>query len=491
MSNFMQRLAQAARYTFFGGKALATIVPTWQEGKPVYSLINFETMVREGWRTNELIYACISKTANTAAQMQITLKDQRGEPFEEHPFLDLMRRPNPHMSEFDFWSAVIIFQKLAGIAYFEKVRSRSGAVVELWPLRPDWLKPLASRNDFIAGYEYTVPGDAPVPIKAQDVLRFPLWDPLNMYQGWPPAAVAARVGDVDNNATDYMKLFFEKGGTPPGILKSKLSLSEDDVTQLRARWRDRYGGIMGWIDPAVLDMDAEYQAIGSTFKDMGFDGLDARNEARICAVLQVPPILVGAKIGLDRATYANYREARSAWWEDDLMPMYFNFQDVLDNQLAPEFGEGLNADWDYDGVYAIQEQKARVQEMATTALKEGGITVNEFRDQMGLEPVGPAGDVFVRSTATVEIPMNGERPKPEPLQLTPAKPAADDEAKGLGMVLPPDWVDAVTANLKAAGNAPDDAERRRHERLVIQALGKDFFPEQMKRVLKDARNGRH
>lgn len=405
-----QRLGMAwLAFTARGEKQIATMVPTWKEGRPTYPESSFANNVKYGWRRNELIFSCISKTANTASQVELVVQNKKdGEQLLDHPLKQLIQRPNPYMSEFDFWAAVIIYQKLAGRAVFEKERSRGGQVVRLWPLRPDWLKPLPSSKRVVSGYEYSPPGIDPATLKPQDVLDFKLFDPVNMYHSWPPVSVAARVGDVDNTATDYIKLFFEKGGVPPGLLKTVQKLNDAAVADIRRRWKERYGGYEHWIEPAVLDSDAEYQKIGFNFSEMGLDVLDGRDEARICMVLDVPPIIVGAKVGLERATYSNYKEARQAWWEDSLIPLYASQNDVIANQLSPEFGDDMITVWDFSKVPALQEERNSRWTRAVEALQVGGITVNEFREEIGLPNIGSRGDVFLRPMTILETSSGGK-----------------------------------------------------------------------------------
>ena len=152
----------------FNSKARALLAPTWQDNQPVYNETSFENLVRHGWRKNELIFACVSKTAATASFVQLKVKDSRDKDLDDHPLRRLIARPNPFMDEYDFWYSVVVYQKLAGGAYFEKERDRAGRTVRLWPLRPDWLKPVRSQSLFISGYEYAVPGQSPVTMRAED-----------------------------------------------------------------------------------------------------------------------------------------------------------------------------------------------------------------------------------------------------------------------------------------------------------------------------------
>ncbi len=484
--NFFDRLKLAWAVTF-NTKTAALLLPTWQGGAPSYPEASFENMVRFGWRKNELIFACVSKTAATASFVNLVVKGSNDKPIDDHPLRQLIRRPNPFMDEFDFWYSVVCYQKLGGGAYFEKERDRAGRVIRLWPLRPDWMRPVRSAKEFIGGYQFAIPGREPITLAARDVLDFKLFDPMNLYRGYPPAAVAGRVGDVDNATTDYLKMFMEKGGMPPGLLKTKQKLLDQDVSDIRRRWGERYGGPEHWLEPAVLDSDAKFQQMGMTFKDMGFDVLDARSEARICMVMNVPPIIVGAKIGLDRATYSNYGEARLAWWEDTLIPQYRNFESVIANDLAPEFGDGLSVEFDLGDVPALKEGEDSKWGRANEGLARGYLTVNEARAVVGLEAIGEPGDRFLRPSGAVEVGLDGERVN-EPLDLTPAaddeepvdepdddeEPPADGETEEAALSLDYD----EKARRRAA---PDDDERRAFERKLRRKL-ETYFDGQRQRI---------
>ena len=483
--NFLDRLKLAWAVTF-NTKTAALLLPTWQSGAPSYPEASFENMVRFGWRRNELIFACVSKTAATASFVSLVVKGANDKPIDDHPLRQLIRRPNPFMDEFDLWYAVVCYQKLAGGAYFEKERDRAGRVIRLWPLRPDWVRPIRSQKEFIGGYEYVIPGRDPVTLAARDVLDFRLFDPLNQYRGYPPAAVAGRVGDVDNATTDYLKLFMEQGGMPPGLLTTKQKLLDQDVSDIRRRWGERYGGATHWLEPAVLDSDAQYQQVGMSFKDMGFEVLDARSEARICMVMNVPAIIVGAKIGLDRATYSNYGEARLAWWEDTLIPQYRNFESVIANDLAPEFGAGLTVGFDLGDVPALKEGEDSKWGRANEGLSRGYLTVNEARQVVGLETIGEPGDRFLRPSGATEIGLDGE-PVREPLNLVPAEedegPADEEEPDEDAPADEEETEEAayIAAMEAKAKRAPDDAERRLFEKRLRQGL-EEYFAGQLARI---------
>lgn len=458
------------------GMKVSEILPAWKENKPQEPSTNFANLVKNGWRKNELIYTCSSKKANTASQVGVkVIRKRDGKTLPTHPLKLLLENPNPRMSEFDFVSSIFIFQDFGGIAYYEKIRSRAGKVVQLWPMRPDWVKPLASSDKFIAGYEYGPPGGDKYIIDVDDVLSFPLWDPINFYSGYPPVAVAARTGDLDNALTDYIRLLFQEGGVPPGLLKTKQAIDEAIGDRMRQKWRERYGGYRNWLDPAVLGYDLEYQQVGIGVEQMGLEILDKRNETRICMVMKVPPTVISSLVGLERAILSNAQEFQRDWWVNDLIPMYKNLNDNFRNQLIPDFGDDIDMMWDFAEVPALSSMLKEKKDAALEQWKSSAITRNQYNEAVGLPSLGPRGEVFLMTVGQVEVPT--AKPKLERAPVVTDPNAADDDEEDVEddpkNILP-------SADLKAL-KAPNDEERLKMEKRVKSRLEK-YFAGQLERI---------
>src|SRR5260370_25370909 len=144
-----------------------------------------------------------------------------------------------------------------------------------------------------------------------------------------------------------------------------------------------------------------------SLRDLEFPDLGAFCESRTCAALQVPPILVGAKVGLDRSTFTNYQEARKQLWEEGIFSLQRRFRDPVETRLLPEFsGTGrsrVTTRWDNSQVLALQEAETAKWARASEALHVGGITVNDFRRIVGLDP-DAAGDLFLLPRGSVPLP---------------------------------------------------------------------------------------
>ena len=431
--------------------------PVWAEGDPQWTPSTMENYTAEGYQGNAIIYACIARKAETAATVALRVySGEHNQPNmapDAHPLAMLVRRPNRYMSWFELQELLITYLELDGNCYLAKVRRRPGGPVEaLYPLRPDNVRHVPKDGDLI-GYIYNNETWLP-----EDIIDVKYPDPCDQYEGLgrgrSPLMAAAYVGDVDNAATKFLKQFFDNAVVPFGLLKSKQKLIDAEIGRIRQRMRQQYGGVRNWGDIMILDADAEYQRLGLSFQEMGFDDLDARNEARICSVLKVPPILVGAKVGLDRSTFANYQEARSSFWEDTMLVMYQRFENQLNLQLADTDFPGYWLAYDFSSTPALREDKTRQMEMAVRAFLGGVATRSEARALMGLPPVSAEDDGF-RATEEQQIGAPA-------ITQTPA--TVDNEAEEAAKATRP------FASTGAAIRDGDDAERIAIERQAARQI---------------------
>jgi len=249
----------------------------------------------------------------------------------------------------------------------------------------------------LKGFLYVPEGKAKkdgIPIVPENMIHikmpYPL-DPLEGFgEGLSPISAAAYSADVDNDITKFLKLFFENGAMPPGVLTSELSLTETDAATARERWKEVYGGYENWADVVVLGKGLTYQRMGLTFDEMGFSDLDGRNESRLAMVFGVPLTLLENRPELISSTYNNKREDRRMFWEDRFRPemklIEAEFRQALgEKQAWPAF--------DFAGVPALQRD---IPQLVTAAhqMWTMGTPANVAFQTMGLDVEGlPDGDV--------------------------------------------------------------------------------------------------
>lgn len=419
----------------FGGGAFAAQYPTYEIVSPQYPYPSPYTLATEGYRKNELIYACIGKRARAIAEAPCMIYDDSEETQEElphHPLKKLLRKPNSAMTEEQFWQVSEINLLVSGFSAWEKEYNNIGEVMALWPMRSDWCSFYRGDGKPLRAIRYQPYGLPFADVPIEKVLLFSYYDPIfPLLKALSPSAVALRSSEVDNSATNFLKLFWQSGASVSGLLKTAQSLSDAEATRIRIRWRETHGGYANWTDIAVLGSGAEYQRIEQTFKDMDFGNLDARDEVRICMTFSVPPILIGAKAGLGASTFSNYREARQAFYEETILPEWQYMASEVREQLIQDFEPEPTKFWtgfDTSDVKALQEDKIGLWARAQGAWQSNGITRDEFRGEIGYDPMDKApvwyADVAVQPAEGLggpQLPGNplqgGNAPTGEPSQL--------------------------------------------------------------------------
>ncbi len=323
--------------------------PEWRDGKPLWKMTNYDAYIREGFNMNALLYACIMYKARAASTVLLKAYTGDAEAPEALPADNelsmLCARPNRHQSWIEFMMQRITYINVSGNNFAFMQPGAGGAPEAVYNLRPDrvYIQPAKVDGKYtVKGYWY-VPEGASVyaaldtdaqtqlandghvfPILPEDMAHVKLpnpGDPLEgMGYGMSPFGPLARNADVDNRVTEFLNNLFKRGMMPQGMISFKTQIDDLTAGRFLERWREKYGGSENWFEPLMLDNEATYQRLGLNFDEMGFKSIDERNETRMCMPFGVPPILVGARIGLMRSTYSNYEQAQKAFWTDTMLP---------------------------------------------------------------------------------------------------------------------------------------------------------------------------
>lgn len=384
---------------------------------------------------NELVYACIDTKATAALDPRLVVQQQvtrNGKTtYEEmpgHPFRSLLARPNPDMTEVDLMKAALVSWDVSNPRRFYCEKVYKGSILkELWPLNPAHMQPLASRTNSREqiGYVWS-DGQNRKEYSFEDLLvrRAPAWyDP-------PPLLSALGATESDSAQTDYIRGFFANGGIPPGILTYDRPLNQEQRDELRDKWRSTYGNAFGGQHSiGVLDSNVHYQATGAKLDELASQTLRSVAESRICMVFKVPPLIVYAYVGLLRATYSNLKEAWAGFWDATMSPQFKEWRVFWQWSLLSEFeeeaairSEVVRLYYDMSNVSALQDDVDAIQKRARENYAAGGISFNEYRNAIGLNPVAGGDDLYVAkpmtSIAGMSLPME---PTPAPIKQRKAR----------------------------------------------------------------------
>ena len=387
----------------------------------------YQQLAKEGYLKNAIVYRCVNEISKGASAVPLLLKNG-DEIVEQHPLIDLLNRPNPLQSYSEFFNSLFGYVLLGGNAYILKVGSDMGTPQELHQLRPDRMVIKGSGNPIPDRYEYVVNGRVQKTYKVDqvngysEVKHVKLWNPLDDYYGLSPMSAAAVEVDQFNMSSKHNVNLLQNGARPSGAVIFKpqddagfaANLSESQRQQLLTDLNNRFSGAGNAGRPMLLEGDFDWKEMGLTPKDMDFHRLKNMAATDIALCFGVPSQLVGVP---DAQTYANVSEARLALYEETIIPHLRKIQSDLNEWLVPLYDDRLKLEFDIDSIPALSERKRKTYENVTSAVREGIMTRNEAREQIGLSPVDGADGLYIsanlfpltdEAVPEVENPINDE-----------------------------------------------------------------------------------
>ncbi|WP_156811839.1 phage portal protein [Robiginitomaculum antarcticum] len=359
-------------------------------GRASWTPRNYAALAREGFQRNAVAYRCVRLVAEAAASVEISCSRDVNMR-EDDPAAQLLRRPHPHCGYSELMEQIYGYLQLSGQAVFQ------AALVDeipaaLFALRPDRVTPVTRRDGQILRYEYDAEGlkrsFAHDPVSGKNVIHtISLFHPTHDLAGFSPLAAAANAIDVHNAGGVWTKALLDNSARPSGALIYKGAGGADHLTdsqfdRLKSELEGSHSGPRAAGRPLLLEGGLEWRPMGLTPADMDFT--EARREAarEIALALGVPPMLLG--IPGDN-TYANYREANQAFWQQTILPLVRKTAQSLEGWLRPWFGNDLCLRADFDSVPALSAQREQLWSRLAGA---DFLTVDEKRDMAGLPKTG-------------------------------------------------------------------------------------------------------
>jgi len=410
----LQRIYQALklRFTGFGGSSGQSWGGlNWASGIFTNSRINYAAEAGE-LEKSSLVMAAVNWLGRVLpeAPLQVVRADARGkeQPIPNHPAIDLLNRPNPFFSGATLLKAFALSWITSGNAYFLKARNEFGQVVQLWHVPPWMIAPRwpEDGSEFISYYEYQTDG-AIVRIRVEDVIHFRDGaDPVNMGRtGLSPVASVLREVCADNEVAVYQFLLLKQGGVPPVALALKdgqVSVSFDPTAVKQDYVRSTTGDQRGKV--FVSNRAVEITKLGFNPSELDMKVLRHLPESRFASVIGIAKETLGFGAADENSTYNNVEQADERSICTYAKPLWDFIGDELTHQLRDDVGLRRNhrIAFDLRNIAALQEDQDKLHMRANADLASGGITVNEYREMIGLEG-RPDGEVYLRSAAVQAV----------------------------------------------------------------------------------------
>ena len=351
---------------------------------------NYEAQMREGYLSNAIAQRAVRLIAEGLASAPLTSTDAQA--------LRLVQATSAGQALIETVATHLL---LHGNAYIEILSGMDGRPAELFALRPERMTIEADVRGWPVAYVYKA-GDFASRLPADSVIHIRSIHPLDDHYGLGCLGAASGAVATHNAATRWNKALLDNAARPSGALVYEMgesgTLSGEQYTRLKEELAASFQGAGNAGRPMLLEGGLKWQAMALTPAEMDFAGLKEAAAREISLAFGVPPVLLGLP---GDATYANYREANRALWNQSIIPLARKMLAAIGEGLAPYFA-GLQLDIDLDAIPALAEDRERLWAQVGAA---DFLTAEEKRAAVGLGPVDPVPEIS-SETGVTEFKFN-------------------------------------------------------------------------------------
>ena len=425
--SYAMAVGPAATFRSFGGDYYGGMVTLNLAGRPTMS---------SPYAQHPMVYACVTKIADTIAARRIRLERQvieDGQPKwvcvsqygdagttrggngkrtgsatlrstpKENALINLLNRPNPLQSGVAFRTKIVQSLLLDGecLVLFMNEHSKPmsqstamGSDIEvpkyLWPVRGEHMTPMCEAGAGALPKHYNINSGESWPAGAAAFL-FKV-SPDSSTRGMGPLSPVRRKLEQDYTVDRYMDALLKNGGQPGGFLHVKETIDRPKKMAIAQSWQEQHGGASNAGKVVVVDGGAEFKSTGLRPKDMEFGELIDRNSQWEMMVLGATKPVLGITDDVNRA---NAHEAMRVWYEVTIMPEAKKLCDMLNHSLVSIIkGLGTGAQpaaighrlaFDFSDVPFLKDDSNSAIDRAVKIAEAFGVTPRAAMELAGIE----------------------------------------------------------------------------------------------------------
>lgn len=396
----------------FGPGAPIAFNPSFK-GKPYRDSWDIDRAYREGMQKVTWVSRCIDAIAGNQARLPMILKKDNspdgeiisGSKNELLTILNSKSNEGENSFIFRYRLSSQLLMSSRGV-FVEKVRGRSGRVIALHLLPPQYTSPIPDPKTFVSGFEVRMPGQPePKIIKPDDVIWIRRPHPLDPYLSLTPMESAGIAIEIENLAKVYNRNYLLNDGRPGGLLVIRGEIDDDDKEEVRSRFRGNLNRVGG---TTVLSADdgVDYIDTSSNPRDAAYIQMRQITKEEILAAFGVPESVIGNAAG---RTFSNAGEEIRVFWMETMLPHLEPIARALD-----ELDERYYVDFDTSSVPIMIVAKNERARYFMDEFQNGLISANEYRVLSGRKTVeSDLADSLLANPNLTPI-ANTEKPMEQP-----------------------------------------------------------------------------
>lgn len=356
----------------------------------------------------------INKITEAFAGIEPVLVDEKGEIINDHEVLELLKQPSPFFDTHLFRQTIARDYLITNEIMLVALGNVNRPPLELQPVSPRNITDSEGNGGVVQNFIIsgnTLTGEYKLELTTdraryfdgalRELKQIRGYSTRNnsLLRGQSPLSSAAFEARQHILGNEHNIKILEKGGRLSLVFHFEEDLAEDDFEEVKQRIRAQYGGTGGESIGVTSGGKMNIDELGVNNKDMDFAKLQRMAMDAVALVYQVPLPLISNTA----ATFNNYKEAKTALYDDAVLPLFNRVYGGAGNFLLPRYGlDPRKYRLTYDPL-SIPALRARVLDELKTRKDINIESDNELRNAIALEPV-EGGDVILKPANL--IPLN-------------------------------------------------------------------------------------
>lgn len=386
----------------FFSKALNTV--TGRSKKYNGFISTTDLPINNAWNETDFLTAAeislytnraIDKRAEKVSEIQFKIQDSKGNE-KEDPILQVLYKPNNFFTGRQFWKLYQKYYDLIGEAYIWIERASSGIggtkqIKGLHLLIPTNITKKYGEDGAISAYEYKT-GKSTNTYQPDEVIYIRNPDPKKPLDGQSLLKAGINAILTETQISTYHSRILKNGGRVEGIFKFKTEkLTEDQLKGMTDRYEKKYASAKKAGTPLFLGGDADYIKTGLSPDELGYLETKKATLQDICILTGVPISMLGSTSDVK---FDNADADRTIFLGETIKPLLTTLTEALDVAFFPTSNLTLTY------VDPTPENVDTKLKKIDNGIKNYYMTINEAREEMGLDPVSNGDSILVPFTLT-------------------------------------------------------------------------------------------
>lgn len=375
------------------------------------------------YATAWLAYACMRYRATKIVEAPIWITEENAKGEEEwisgdHPIAGLLEQPNPDMEMADLLELSSLYLDSTGQCLWVKNRDRGKRVGSLYPFSGTDFR-VESANGRLFGRYRVQSKTGEITLEPEDVIHFRNASPADPHGAVSPLHAAAALLGIDRQMLHAIS-----AGLRNAVVTG-MSVEFDPVHMpLTADQLEEFAAMAARVYADARNHGKLFATNGKVQRHkLGFEGLFSGElgkeiTAAFCACFQIPPVVIGAYVGLENSSDRHNLEASIRLvYDNATIPTWVRMERAITRGLLREIDPNplRFVRFDRSKIKELQDDRNAAAEIVSKA--EKALRVDDARTMLGLEPLGgDRGDAMLVTAAPAIDPA-----------ADPADPTDDDE----------------------------------------------------------------